>query len=186
MNQMNPLMKKKRKKKTKIEYYYEDIPTFSKLRSKLWERVEEFTGHPLLVDWSAKLIKKYNVPERNDLALARAVQKYSQDHIKFFRERPERFASPLRTIAWGFGDCDDKSVFIASVLRSFRIPVRLKFIRFYSKEQIKMVSHVYPQAKINGKWIALESVHKWDIGDDPEERAKMKGIKPEVHIIGDK
>jgi len=104
------------------------------------------------------------------------------------RERPERFASPLRTILWGFGDCDDKSILIASILRSFRIPVRLKFIRFTYKKngETNKVSHVYPQFKYKGNWLALESVHPWLLGDDPEDRAKRKGINPEVHTIGDK
>ena len=104
------------------------------------------------------------------------------------RERPERFAGPLRTILWGFGDCDDKSTLIASILRSFRVPVRLKFIRFTYKKngEVKKISHVYPQFKYKGKWLALESVHKWDVGVDPEDRARAKGLKPEVHTIGDK
>ena len=104
----------------KPSWYMEDVPGGpAGQRKRLWKEVVKYTGHPLLVDWAAKLIRKYDVPERDDAALARAVQVYSQDHIKFFREAPERFASPMRTIAWGIGDCDDKSLFIAAVLRSF-------------------------------------------------------------------
>ncbi len=167
----------------------ENITTPEQQRSKLWGVVLENTGNPQLVDFTARLIKKNNVPERNDRALARAVQVYSQKYIKFFRERPERFAGPLRTILWGLGDCDDKSTLIASILRSFRVPVRLKFIKFSIKQKdgtIKNVSHVYPQFKYKGAWLALESVHPWALGDDPEDRARKKGIIPEVNYIGDK
>ena len=174
----------------KLSWTIEDIPNPQTLRKRLWERVEEFTGNPLLVQFTAGLIKKWNVPERNDKALARAVQYYTQKHIKFFRESPERFASPMRTIAWGIGDCDDKSQVIAAILRSFRIPVRLKFIRFNTRDKnsgkIKPISHVYPQAKLDGEWVSLESVHPWAMGVDPEEKARAKGLKTEVHIIGDK
>lgn len=169
----------------KLTWRVEDIPTPSLQRKKLWGVVKEYTGNPLLLDFASGLIRKYNVPERDDLALAIAAQHYAQHYIKFFREDPERFTSPLRTIVWGFGDCDDKSIFIATILRSFRIPVRLKFIRF-TVPSGKKVSHVYPQAKINGQWISLESVHKWDIGVDPEDLARAKGIIPQVYYYGDK
>ena len=182
-----------KKKLPKPEWYVENVPGgIPGQRKRLWKEVVKYTGHPLLIDWTARLIKKYKVPERNDAALVRAVQKYSQDYIKFFREKPERFASPMRTIVWGIGDCDDKSLFIAAVLRGFRIPIRLKFIRFsVIKDGIKKkVSHVYPQAKIlwNGivQWVSLESVHPWPMGEDPEDRARAKGIKVEVNTIGDK
>lgn len=157
-------------------------------RKALWDFVEKWTGNPLLVDFSAKLIKLMNIPERDELALARGIQKFAQYKIKFFREKPERFASPLRTIVWGIGDCDDKSIVIASILRTFRIPIKLKFIRYEKKQEdgtIKKISHVYPLAKINGSWAALESVHKWQLGDDPEHRALAKGLRPEVFLIGD-
>lgn len=149
--------------------------------------VQKFTGHPELMDWASRFLREYQVPERNNRALARAVQRYAQEHIRFFRERPERFQSALRSIAWGFGDCDDKSIFIATVLRSFRVPVRLVFIRFRSPQKdgtVKTISHVYPEAKLDGKWEALESVHPWALGDSPYLRARKKGIIPTVETIG--
>lgn len=180
-------MNRNQNKIPKLSWSEKDILGQKALQQELWNLIEKDTGNPLLVDWAAKLIKKLNVPERDELALAKAVQKYSQDHIKFFREYPERFTSPLRTAVWGIGDCDDKARFISSILRTFRIPIRLKFIRFeITKNGItKKVSHVYPQAKINNEWISLESVHKWPIGLDPENLAKRKGIIPKVDYIGD-
>jgi transglutaminase-like putative cysteine protease len=168
-----------------LQWTIEDIGTPEAQRKRLWDFILQWTGHPLLVDWAAKLIKKYKVPERNDRALVQAVLSYSQDHIKFFRERPERFSSPLRTIQMGLGDCDDKSIFIATILRTFRIPVRLVFLRFKSAENGQFVSHVYPQAKIDGQWISLESVHKWDMGDDPITKLNSKNITNDVNYIGD-
>jgi len=169
----------------KVTWNLEDIRTPESQRKKLWAFIVKWTGHPVMVDWYAKLIKKYNVPERNDKALVQAVLSYAQDNIKFFRERPERFASPIRTVLMGIGDCDDKTIFIATALRTFRIPVRLVFLRFQSPETEKWVSHVYPQCKLDNKWISLESVHKWEMGADPAEKFKAKGIKYEVKYIGD-
>ncbi len=135
------------------------------------------------MEWAADFLRAYQVPERDPAALARAIQLYAQQHIKFFRERPERFVSPMRTIQWGFGDCDDKTIVIATVLRSFRIPVRLAFIRF-AKQGGGTVSHVYPEVRINDRWVALESVHPWEMGESPYDKAVAKGLRPTFEVIG--
>ena len=160
---------------------------FAAQRKAVWGVVLKYTGHPLLMQWASDFLREYDVPERDPEALARAVQQYAQTHIKFFRERPERFASPLRTIEWGFGDCDDKSILIATLLRSFRVPVRLKFVRWEQKKLdggVKRISHVYPEVQLGGQWHALESVHPWPLGKDPATEARRKGYAPTVEVIG--
>lgn len=178
-----------KKKAPKPSFKIVDIYSQDALQKACWNRVEEYTGNPILVDFAAQLISEQNIPERNDLALAEAIQEYSQKHIKFFRERPERFTSPIRTIIWGLGDCDDKTIFIATILRSFRIPVKLGFITYFpfDKKLNKYIkkAHVLPYAKINNEWTALESVHDWPIGKDPIKEFKNKNIKYNVVFIGD-
>src|SRR6266481_1645427 len=103
---MNPpkLLMNPKNQIAQVKWKEKEITTPQEQRNELWKWVCKWTGNPELVNFAAGLIKKYKVPERNDLALATAIQKYSQNHIKFMRERPERFAGPLRTILWGFGD----------------------------------------------------------------------------------
>ena len=162
----------------------EENPATDSIQAKmLWDGIEKDTGHPLLIHFLSTLIEKGNVPARDPIRLARAVQLYSARKIKYFRERPERFQSAMRTIAWGLGDCDDKSRFIAACLRSFRMPVRLKFIRFQTDAGKK--GHVYPLVYINGKWIPLESVREYPWGYDPQKKAESKGFEVESEIIGD-
>lgn len=124
----------------------------------------------------ALIVRKYNVPARDQEKLARAVQLFAQD-IKFFREYPEVIAAPWVTAQWGIGDCDDKSRMIASILKSFRMPVRLVYVTFIKKEGQPATSHVYPEANINGKWEALESVQKWPIGKNAIDLIIKKGYK---------
>ena len=98
----------------------------------------------------------------------------------------------MRTLEWGIGDCDDKSILIATILRSFRIPVRLKFVRF--RHGGRRISHVYPQAYLPidrrrpglRDWVALESVMSRPMGFDPEDYLRENGIEPEsVEYVGD-
>lgn len=159
------------------------------LAERWWEAVVQSTGNPLLVDFLAKLIEKANIPARDPAALARAVQLYSARKIKFFRERPERFQHPLRTLVWGIGDCDDKGLFVAASLRSFRIPIRGKFLKLtipLDDGTQKQVGHVYPLAHLGGKWVALESVREKPMGYDPEIKARKRGYGVDVFTIGDK
>lgn len=156
---------------------------------RLWKGVEDDTGNPLLVHFLAKLIDVARVPARDPVALARALQLYSALNIKFFRERPERFQSAVRTVAWGIGDCDDKARFIAASLRTFRVPVRLKFLHLTLPNGLQM-GHVYPEAWLpypgpESRFVALESVREYPLGYDPEIRARERGYKVVSHVIGE-
>lgn len=174
---------------SKIDWSEKDFLSPHSQHNALWGFILANTGTPDLITWVTHLIREKNIPERDEIAFAKAILEYAQNNIKFFREEPERFAAPLRTVEWGIGDCDDKSIFIATILRSFRIPVRLKLIRFttFSKreQKEKTFKHVYPQAKINGKIYAMESVHKWPFGVDAEDLLTRKGIKVTTDYVGD-
>lgn len=169
-----------------------NVTTYGEQKNKLWEVVQKCTGSPKLIDFVVRnIIDKQNVPGNNPQALAAAVQKFAQSHIKFFRESPERWQSPSRTIKWRIGDCDDKTILIACILRSFRIPVRLVFIRFSKPakkgSKVSKQSHVFPVAHIGGKWVALESVRVVPYGYSPIKGLKAKGATIDlVDSIGDK
>lgn len=150
----------------------------------LWGVVEQWSGHPLLIDVAAELIRKAGVEARDEEQLARTIQIFAQKFVKYFREYPERWASPLRTIAWGIGDCDDKSILIASMLRGFRIPVRLKFLRL-TLPTGRRVSHVYPEAFLRNTWTPMESVRAVPLGYDPARLAQERGIPFTTETIGD-
>jgi transglutaminase-like putative cysteine protease len=166
-----------------------DIQGYPAQRKELWAKVRKGTGHPELVEHVSRIIRDADVPARDDRALARAVQKWTQENIKYFREFPERFVAPVTTLRWGIGDCDDMTIFIASALRSFRIPCRAKFLRMRLPNG-KRFSHVYPQAKLgkgnDARWYALEAVRPYPLGRDPENVAIAKGLTPIVERVGDK
>lgn len=164
-------------------WHTKDITSLKQQREELWRVISENTGNPLLRQQASKIIRDFNIPERNELALVTGILKYFQDNVKFFREYPEFFASPMRTIEMGIGDCDDKSIGVAAIVRTFRIPVRLKIIR-YTENKVRK-GHVYPQAWVNNKWLTLETVRRWAPGTDAEKKLSARGIKVNVEYIGD-
>jgi len=166
-----------------LSWHTENIRTVKQQREALWRVISENTGNPLLRRQAATIIREYNIPERNPLALAQGIMAYFQKEVKFFREYPEFFASPMRTIEWGIGDCDDKTIGVAAILRTFRIPIRLKIIHYTAGGVRK--GHVYPQAYINNRWITLETVRTWQAGEDAADKLKARGIQVNVEYIGD-
>jgi len=139
------------------------------IRTQILTDVED----PRTRQLGARIVRKYDVAARDQVALARAVQLYAQS-IKFFREFPEVIAAPWVTADWGIGDCDDKSRLIAAVLKSFRMPVRLVFVTFRKGDK-GTVSHVFPEVQLGAQWLALESVQPWPIGKDPIAMLDSKG-----------
>lgn len=131
---------------------------------------------PRMREVAATIIRKYGVRTRDDRALARAFQLFSQNHIKFFREFPEINSAPWVTLKWGIGDCDDKSRLIAALCKSFRIPVRLAYLTFSTPR--RTVSHVWPEVQLRaaGPWVALESVQPWPMGKSALQMVKRKGF----------
>jgi hypothetical protein len=166
--------------------WVKDITSNEEQRQELWNIITKYTGNPVLVEFAAKLIRLNNIPARDEKSLVRYIQLFVQQKIKFFREYPERWQSPLQTLALGIGDCDDKTILVGSILRSFRIPVQLVFLRFSNIPGKPAFAHVYPRAKIDGKWIAVETVRdQFKLGDDPEAMAKKKGLTVISETIGD-
>ncbi len=170
-----------------------NIKTYDSQRKELWGIVQQCTSSPELISFVVKnIIEPYKVPGNDPVAFAKAVQKFAQEKVKFFREMPERWQSPCRTILWGIGDCDDKTILISCILRSFRIPVKLVFVRYtkpnkYNLNIKKKQGHVFPCAYVGGKWTALESVRPVDFGFNPIDKLKQQGATIDnIECIGDK
>ena len=163
-----------------------NVKNFPEQNKELWRCVLESTGDPLLLHFLSALIREYRIPARDPDALARAIQLYSAEHIQFFRERPERFQSAARTVAWGIGDCDDKSIFVAASLRTFRVPARLTILRLVIDGE--PTGHVYPEywSEDQEKWIPLDSVRVFPVGHNPAVIAAERGFLEKIERIGDK
>ncbi len=91
------------------------------------------------------------------------IYKYARNKI-IYRKDPrisERILSPALIIdEWSrgkkvTGDCDDKSLFLASCIANMGFPVRLVGAMF-KKPNATGINHVYVEFYRNGRWISLE------------------------------
>lgn len=91
---------------------------------------------------------------------------FVRDKIRYVKdiEGVETVALPEITLQLEQGDCDDKSVLLASLLGSIGHPTRFVAIGFKPRQ----FSHVFVETKIGDKWIPLETTEPVSIGWTPK------------------
>lgn len=88
--------------------------------------------------------------------------RYCRDNIRYVGDiyNVETLQYPQTTVHLGAGDCDDKSILLASLLSAIGHRVRFVAIAFISD----FYSHVWVQDNILGKWLDLEPTEPIDCG----------------------
>lgn len=106
------------------------------------------------------------VGEKNWRGEIIAVHRFVRDNIRYVRDVDgvETVQTPDYTLDMRAGDCDDKSVLVASLLLSVGHPVRFVAI---GKSADNFV-HVYPEARIGNGWISVETTEPVEIGWRPD------------------
>jgi len=102
-----------------------------------------------------------------------AVFNWVRDNIRYTRDirNVETVQTPEVTLEVEQGDCDDKSVLLASLLESIGHPTRFIAVGF---KQAGAYSHVLVQTRIGPRWIPLDPIMPFDAGwSPPGPRAVM-------------
>lgn len=154
----------------------------------LWRPVLEETGHPDVVAVLAEIVGAMPRDAQRDPAkLARAIQVWVQQNIRYVREYPERYQRPTRTLKWRIGDCDDKSPLVATLARTARIPSRLRFGGWGDRPgQRPWFRHVYAQSLLPRGWTTLETVRDVPMGFDAVAWKASKGLEVKTADVGDR
>lgn len=102
------------------------------------------------------------VPQKSWLAEVRAIQEFVRDQIRYTRDvrDVETLATPDKTLEFLQGDCDDKSVLVASMLESVGHPTRFVAIG----RDPNTFEHVLVETKIGGKWVTVETTEPVQVG----------------------
>lgn len=107
-----------------------------------------------------------NLPDKNYTLEAATLHRFVRDKIRYVRDvnGVETVQTPDKTIEIGSGDCDDKSVLVATLLESIGHPTRFVACGF---RQPGYYSHVFVQTKIGSKWASVECTEPWRFGKSP-------------------
>ena len=111
--------------------------------------------------------------QRDYAGEVRLLHAFVRDRIRYVRDirGTETLQSADRTLTLKSGDCDDKSVLLASLLESIGHRTRFHAIG-YSPDRF---AHVYVETLLGSEWVPLETTELWEPGRAPERAA--------VHMI---
>jgi len=102
----------------------------------------------------------------------RALTHFVRDRIRYVRDinGVETVHTAEKILEQGQGDCDDKSILLASLLEAIGHPTR--FVAVGLKPH--RFSHVYVETKVGNKWLPLETTENVAIGwSPPNVKSKM-------------
>lgn len=95
------------------------------------------------------------------------IHAFVRDKIRYVRDIRgiETIYTPVQILNVKQGDCDDKSVLLATLLESINHPTRFIAVGFIPKNY----SHVYVETKLGKKWIPLETTENVPMGWEPKK-----------------
>ena len=115
--------------------------------------------------------------QKDRLAEIKALHRFVRDRIRYVRDihGVETLHTAEKVLQNKAGDCDDKTILLASLLESLGYTTRLVAVGFsdpvknlFGQLQAKNYSHVYPEVFYKGKWIPLETTEPVEIGWFPK------------------
>lgn len=112
---------------------------------------------------AAQLVR--DLPQYDTLGEIRALHAFVRDSIRYTNDirGVELLQTPRATLEMGVGDCDDKSVLLASLLESIGRPTRFVAVAFPPGNAF---SHVLVETRFgsSGKWLPLETIKPVEVG----------------------
>lgn len=135
----------------------------------------------------AKLVRQYRkLPYIRELALSivrevpghknfrgqvQAVRDWVANNIQYVRDinGVETLQSPLKTLEYAQGDCDDQSTLLASLLETVGFRTRFKAIKI---DETGPFCHVYVEVSYGRGWLPAETTEPWPVGKSPPKVAR--------------
>ncbi len=125
--------------------------------SILSQLAKEYSIHPRIRSIVAELLAPCK--EKNYDCYIQQITDFVKKNVKYVNDPPraEVFQSPLRTLEWGIGDCDDFAVLTASLLLSAGLEARPKIKRVNDRWGHVVVEVFHPERK---EWIEIDTTDK--------------------------
>lgn len=133
--------------------------------------VETYKTHPRIRELALQLTR--GISQKAYSEEVRALSDFVKNRIRYTRDvnGVETVQTPLKTLEYGAGDCDDKATLLAAMLESIGFETRFHAMGFKPRD----ITHVLLECEVNGKWIALETTEPVQMGWLPP------GIKQSIY-----
>lgn len=104
--------------------------------------VDRYKANQLIRHKAVDIVFRWaGCPPKKKICQAVAIGRWVQEHIRYINEGVETFQSPVRTLTWRAGDCDDFTTLIAALLESIGIRSELVGLEWRG-----MYRHIFPRA----------------------------------------
>lgn len=125
--------------------------------------VNEYKTDITIRELALKLIE--HLPQKDFLSELNALFNFVKNSIRYVQDinGVETVQTPLKTLDYKQGDCDDKALLLAALLESIGHKTRFYAVGFAPRS----ISHVLLECFINGEWIALETTEPLAMGWTP-------------------
>lgn len=124
---------------------------------------DDYKTNPIVRGLAMSLIAQ--LPQKDYQKEILILTEYVKNQVRYTRDIAgvETLQTPLKTLEFGQGDCDDKSMLLAAMLESVGHHTRFKAVGMKKND----FCHVFPEVNYKGKWIALETTEPVAAGWEP-------------------
>ncbi len=122
---------------------------------------DEYRHKPFIIELARQIIDSVKHNPRTDHA--QEIYKWLDQRVGFVFDphKMEQLQTPEVTDHLGTGDCDDYSIYAASLLESIGLPTKYRVVSYRPDGKL---SHIYPIVKIEGVWYAFDVAGKQSLG----------------------
>lgn len=99
----------------------------------------------------------WQTPQFSETPKAQAIYQWCQQNLRFVTDMvgKETLRSARETLTVRAGDCDDFTILIAALLGTIGIRSRAVTVSSHAEDP-QSFSHIYPEAFVDGRWIAMD------------------------------
>lgn len=114
---------------------------------------------------AVQILEQAHLQQRNRAGIIAALHAFVRDRIRYVNDirGVETLQQPERTLELRAGDCDDKSILLASLLEALGYKTRFHAVGF----KPGVLSHVFPEVWHGTAWVPLETTENWEPGRGP-------------------
>lgn len=122
--------------------------------------VRQYKADPAIVAFARSLIGP--IPQKAWKREAETIYNFVRDQIRYNLDPNgvETLSTPDYLLKFRAGDCDDKSILLATLLEANGYPTRFRAVGFNGGE----LSHVYVETLIGDEWVPMDTTENLQAG----------------------
>jgi transglutaminase-like putative cysteine protease len=127
--------------------------------------VKQYRTNPSVL-LTAKTIVRDVPGHKNYSGMVEALHGFVQSRIQYVQDPrgTEMVQTPIKTLEFSQGDCDDQATLLAALLEAVGFKARFVAIKM---QLAGPFVHVYSEVCLGTRWIPLETTEKWAAGKGP-------------------